>query len=254
MQVKMFKQDTSGKILDSYFGKLRLLPYAKAQSIDEYFALPRDEREKFGLYLHPLSLPIDGFYASDPNAKGWAHWEKEIRKLYPIQGYIREVLLSYDNPVYAFLSGKKRQLSDLKWKINRLIRPLHPRIHKAYRRYEVKDISSAIIDVNLALILDFWYEEVTNSIVSWDHDKQHKDFYSQIKKAVKYTEVERPPLQDRADKELTKATNSRKNNKKGSKASFSDIYGKHNALEKKIEECDTATVLWAINNRGFFWT
>ena len=253
MQVKMFKQNTSDKILDRYFGKRRLLPYAKAQSIDEYFALPREEREKFGLYLHPLSLPIDGFYASDPNAKGWTHWEKEIRKLYPIQGYIREVLLSYDNPVYSFLCLKKRQLSDLRWKINRLIRPLHPRIHKAYRRYEVKDVSSAIIDVNFALILDFWYEEVTNSIVSWDHDKQHKDFYSQIKKAVKYIEVERPALQGRADKELTRATNNRKI-KKGSKASFSDIYGKHDALEKKIEQCDTATVLWAINNRGFFCT
>jgi hypothetical protein len=254
MQVKMFKQDTSDKILDSYFGKRNLLPHVNVGSVDAYFALPKNERERFGLYLRPLALPTDGFWSSDPDVRGWAFWKKEIKKQYPIQAYIREFLLSYDNPVYAFFSRKKIQLSSFRWKIDRLIKPLHPRIHKAYRRYEAKDVSEALIDVNFALILDFWHEEVTNGIVSWTHDKDHRDFHNQLKKTVKYIEVERPALQDRADKELTRATNSRKNNKKGSKASFSDIYGKHDALEKKIEECDTATVLWAINNRGFFWT
>jgi hypothetical protein len=253
MQVKMFKRNPSDKILDRYFGKSNFIPYAHVQSVDEYFALPKNEREWFGLYRRPLALPIDGFFSSNPDTKGWASWKKLIKKNYPIQAYIREVLLSYDNPVYSFLCLKKRQLSDLRWNINRLIRPLHPRIHKAYRRYEVKDVSSAIIDVNLALILDFWHEEVTNSIVSWIHDKQHKDFYNQIKKAVKYIEVERPALQERADKELTKATYSRKSNK-GGKDSYVNTYAKHDLLEKKIEERDTATVLWAINNRGFFWT
>ena len=250
----MLKQDTSDKILDRYFGKLNLLPYANVQSVDAYFALPKNERERFGLYLRPLSLPIDGFLSSNPDTKDWAFWKKQIKKHYPIQGYVREVLLSYGNPVYAFFSIKKMQLGYLKRKINRLIKPLHPRIHKAYRRHEVKDVSSALIDVNFALILDFWYEEVTNGIVSWTHDKDHRDFHNQLKKTVKYIEVERPVLQIRADKELTRATNSSKNNKKGSKVSFLQIYAKHDALEKKIEECDTATVLWAINNRGFFWT
>lgn len=246
MQVKMFKRDPSDKILDRYFGKRNLLPYASVQSVDAYFALPKNERERFGLYLRPLSLPVTGFWSSNPDIKGWALWEKEIKKQYPIQAYIREFLLSYDNPVYAFLSLKKTQLNDLKWKINRLIKPLHPRIHKAYRRHEVKDVSSALIDVNFALILDFWHEEVTNSVVSWTHDKNHRDFNNQLKKAVKYIEVERPALQVRADKELTRGTFSKK--------SGVNKYAKYDQLEQKIEQRDTATVLWAINNRGFFWT
>jgi hypothetical protein len=246
MQVKMFKRDPSDKILDRYFGKRNLLPYASVQSVDAYFALPKNERERFGLYLRPLSLPVTGFWSSNPDIKGWALWEKEIKKQYPIQAYIREFLLSYDNPVYAFLSLKKTQLNDLKWKINRLIKPLHPRIHKAYRRHEVKDVSSALIDVNFALILDFWHEEVTNSVVSWTHDKNHRDFNNQLKKAVKYIEAERPALQVRADKELTRGTFSKK--------SGVNKYAKYDQLEQKIEQRDTTTVLWAINNRGFFWT
>lgn len=242
----MFKRDPSDKILDRYFGKRNLLPYASVQSVDAYFALPKNERERFGLYLRPLSLPVTGFWSSNPDIKGWALWEKEIKKQYPIQAYIREFLLSYDNPVYAFLSLKKTQLNDLKWKINRLIKPLHPRIHKAYRRHEVKDVSSALIDVNFALILDFWHEEVTNSVVSWTHDKNHRDFNNQLKKAVKYIEAERPALQVRADKELTRGTFSKK--------SGVNKYAKYDQLEQKIEQRDTTTVLWAINNRGFFWT
>ena len=232
-----------------------LLPYVKVKSVDDYFALPLAERERFGLYRKPFALPMDWINLSSgakigknyQNNKGWTYWEKEIKRLYPIQWIIREWVFSWDNPVYAFYKSLYFKFSEIRGNIRRFIKPFYPRFRQASPRYKYSDIAEFSREINFALILDFWYEEILSGIVNWDDNDAHKNFYKEVKNAVKYIEKDRPKLIARSDAELTKATRKKK-------GTFQERYGKHHAMEEEITNKDTEILIWFMRERGMFWT
>ena len=193
---------------------------------------------------------MSGFLSNDDGEKGWDEWDKEIKKQYPIQWFFREWLMGWDNPVYSFLKIRSMRLNDQWWNIKRFIKPCCPRWRKSFPRHTYSDITNVLAQSNFALILDFWYVEAQPEItqVNWNSDKEHKEFYAWLKKAVKYVEVGRPQLQQKASDALHEASI-----KKG-KLSYEARYGKTNKLDAKIKEKDTELLVELMKRRDFFWT
>lgn len=231
------------------------LPYVKVNSVDEYFDLPKRERERWGLYRRPFALPCEwletrkgakiGFVK--PEKKGWKSWELEIKRRYPIQWFLRDWCFSWENPVYSFLKSLYFDYREKKYAVKRFLNPFYPRFRKSMPRHQYSDVSEALRKVNFALLLDFWHDEILNGCVDWNDNEAHKTFFKKIKAAVKYIEVERPKLEERADKALTVATKKRK-------GTFEERYGKHDAIEKEIARKDTDLLVWMMQEREMFWT
>jgi hypothetical protein len=231
-------------------GKIRkkirdIFPYVRVHDVDEYFALPKSKREKWGIYLKPLGLPCDFL---DEDVKGWNHFDKEIRKQYPVQGWFREWLFSVDNPVYWFFVPIKRNLSDVKYAIKHFIKPAHPRFHKAYPRHKWNDISYAIVSVNFAMIQDFYHEEISLDIVNWDSTPEHKKFREWLDKAIHWIEKAKPQAEKDVDVEYKKIDH------KDKSLTYEQKYGKIHEIERLIEDTDTRILKEMVEFRGFFWT
>lgn len=231
------------------------LPYVKVNSVDDYFALPKNERERFGLYRKPFALPVEWLQIrsgakigkTTANEKGWKSWQAEIKRIYPIQWWVREWCFSWDNPIYAIFKRTYFNYQEIRSAVRRFITPFYPRFRKACPRHKYSDICEFSREINFALILDFWYEEMLSGIVNWNDNGAHKKFYKEVKNAVKYIEKDRPKLIKQSDTELTRATYKKKGN-------FEERYGKHHALEAKIAEKDTDILVWFVKEREMFWT
>ena len=225
--------------------KLRLenpiFPYVKVKSATEYFNLPKEKREKFGFYLKPFSLPSKLFSKSDD---GWEVFEERIRREYPVQGWIREWFLSLDNPVYSFFGHLKSNLRKARLSVKHTFCPAHPRFRKEYPRHIWRDLSEAMVDINLALILDFWYEEIIDGHVDWTY---HPEFYEWIKGAVHYIEVVRPDIEDQISKAF-------KDVKTFADMTYNEKYKKIDNLEAELYRLDTKIIKEMIENRVYFWT
>jgi len=225
----------------------------KVDSIEKYFALPKDQRERFGLYLTPHSLPFDPF---DKQNIGWGEFYRKIRQEYPIQWFLREWIFSLDNPIILFFKRIQWKLSDWKYNIKRFIKPCNPRFRKAHPRWAYSDTVELARDVNFALILDFWYEEVVDGPVDWQSEPHHKEFYDWLTGAVNWIEIGRPALVEEREKEADIAFDKscKSQNVKEDKPSFDDIYGKEISLEREIYNRDTKILQEFVEKREWFWT
>ena len=243
------------KKLEARMRGSKFLPYVKVHSVSDYFDLPKSERERFGLYRKPFALPCEWLQNRmgakigkiKPEKQGWASWQAEIRRLYPIQWFLREWCFSWENPIYAFIKNFYFRYTENKYAIKRFIKPFYPRFRKSIPRHKYYEVSEVIRQANFALLLDFWYDEMVDGCVDWEDTAKLKDFSKRVKSAVKYIEVERPILEKKADNALTIATRKKT-------ATFQQRYGKHEALEKKIAEKDTEILVWMVQNREMFWT
>jgi len=231
------------------------LPYVNVHSVQDYFDLPKSERERFGLYRKPFALPCEwldnrlgGKIAKVKLEKqGWKSWELEIRRRYPVQWFVREWCFSWENPVYAFFKSFYFDYREKKYAVKRFISPFYPRFRKSVPRHQYSDVSEVLRKANFALLLDFWYDEMVDGCVSWQDTAKLKNFFKRVQAGVKYIEVERPALENKADTALTAATKKRT-------GTFEQRYGKHDAIEKKIADKDTELLVWMMQNREMFWT
>ena len=203
-------------------------------SVSEYFALPKSERQRYGIYIKPYALPMS---LMDDTIEGWNAFSKQIRQEYPVQGFIREWLFTYDNPVYRWFGRNYQRINRLKWNIKRFISPCDPRFRKAYKRWEYKDTCNLIVDVNFALILDFYYEEVVDGHVNWHSDDKHKKFYEWLLSAVNWIETHRAKLY--ADIDALYSTHD---------------YKKIDKLEEMITATDKEYLKDMIDYKEYFWT
>lgn len=223
----------------------KLFPYVHTHTVQEYFALPKDKREKWGIYLTPVALPAD--FISEEEI-GWNAWRDQIRKEYPIQGWLREWFWSFDNPLYKFIQLRIMKLSDIRYAIKRFLKPQGKRWRACWPRHEWRDICTVIVDSNFALIQDFWYDEVQANIVNWESDEPHKQFYEWIKDAMFWIEGAKIQAEKELDEAQNRAFEGRKNK------NYHDRYKEVDRLEKYIEETDTKILTEMMKYRGFFWT
>ena len=228
-KIEKTELDTLDNIRDCEYGSYRLY---KAH---EYLNAPL----KYGIFYNvPYALEINE----------WDVWRSEIKKRHPIQYFFRDWIFSCDNPVYFFLFCIKEKIRDIKYIIKYTISPSHPRFHKAYPRAYHKDLCQVILDVNFAMILDFWYEEIVDGHVDWDSDEPHSDFYSWIKESVKYIEVERPKMLDDMENLLSDACDNTEN------IPYKEKYSKYHAVQNSITDRDNAILTYMIEKRDYFWT
>lgn len=233
----------------------KFLPYVNVHSVQDYFDIPKSERERFGLYRKPFALPCEWLQVRTgakigvvkPDKQGWASWEAEIRRRYPIQWFLREWCFSWNNPVYALLKTLYFSYREKKYAVKRFINPFYPRFRKSVPRHQYSDVCEILRRANFALLLDFWHDEMVDGCVDWNDNPTHKAFFKKVKAAVKYLEVQRPALEKKSDDALTVATNKKK-------GTFDERYGKHQTLERKIAEKDTELLVWMMQNREMFWS
>ncbi len=225
------------------------VPYVNVRGVDAYFSLPKNQREMYGLYRKPWSLPLERMGCVEfSNDKGWESFYKSIKELYPVQWFIREWLLSFDNPIYSFIKLRCMKFDDLWWNTKRFFKPSCPRWRASYKRYQYKDMPAVIVDSNFALVLDFWHEEIPKGHTDWQADELHKEFYSWLESAVLYVGFKRKELEELGAEALRTASD-----KKG-KLGYKERYGEYNKLENELEETDAKFLYGVIKYRGFFWT
>lgn len=218
------------------------IPYVGVNSVDEYFTLPKKEREWFGLYKKPFSLPLDFFNIADD--RGWDYFYASIRKEYPIQYFIREWIPSLDNPlIFVYKKYISWPIRDLKYAISNFISPCFLRWRNVLPRHKYSDITNLVVESNFALICDFYHEEVVDGCVDWSDNDEHKKFYTELVAAVHWIEHERKKIDEFIEEALIKAV---KNKIK--------TYADHDRLEKHKTEKETEILKWFIDNRDFFWT
>lgn len=229
-----------------YLKVMLKIPYIKVSDVNEYFSLPKKEREVFGFYKKPYALPWNLFNDED---SGWETFYKEIKKQYPVQWIFREWLFSSKNPVYFMFSKYiKWPYFELKSKIRLLMNPIYPRWRKTISRCEYADLQYVIVESNLNIILDFYHEEVVDGYVDWESDDVHKKFYDELISNVKWIEVDRQKWIEEKDNELMLASKNRK------EKDFHKKYEQYEKYEQLIFDKESQILKWMIDNRKFFWT
>jgi hypothetical protein len=220
--------------------------YIKVSSVKEYFALPKKEREWHGWYLKPYALPSELF---SPKEEGWETFSKLIRKEYPIQGWFREWFLSTDNFVYREIVFFKMRARDRWYNLRRFIFTDVPRFRKSWPRWQYKDICSAIVDCNFALICDFYHEEVVDGVVDWQADPEHQAFFNWLSESVFFIEFLLPRLEEKARLALHGAVNDKREG-----VPYEVKYKEMEELEKRIKSETDAILKKMIDFREYFWT
>lgn len=219
--------------------------------MENYFNLPRNEREVYGLYKVPLSLPCDIF--DEHQQKGWTEFYSRIKREYPLQWLFRYWMFSYENPLYKYFKEVYWKTKDIKSCVRLFISPCHPRWRKVLPRHRYSDITELIITANFALILDFYYEEVENGWVDWSSTKHHQKFYDQLTEYVKWIEEDSKNLEEKITKALTDAT-VKKIYKKDGSFDYEQTYKKLHRLEEEKQKKETEILKWFVDNRDRFWT
>lgn len=205
------------------------------KSVEEYFSLPKKEREYFGFYKTPLFLPSEMFTL---NVKGWGSFYEEIKKQYPIQWFFREWMFSSENPIYFLLKIQcYMRYLNFKYAVQNFIKPSFPRWRKTLPRHKYSDISEVFVDSNLNLILDFYHEEVSKGYIDWEYDESYKTFHSTLVSYVKWIEEEKVEISNKMDNCLLERQ-------------FAD----YNNLEEIIKNKESEILKWFVDNRDFFWT
>jgi hypothetical protein len=221
------------------------IPYVKTNSVEEYFKLDKRDREYFGLYMLPHSLPCDIF---DEDEEGWNSFYKKIKQKYPIQWFFRRWLKSYNNPIYSFFSLKVYfPIRDFKWAVNNFISPCFPIWRNTIPRHKYADGVHLIIESNFNIILDF-YNEASESYIDWESSEEHSNFYKKLEEYKNWIKTERKKINDILDIELTIATNNKHIK------DYKEKYKTYDLLEEDLKNKETEILNWMVENRSYFWT
>jgi hypothetical protein len=216
------------------------------KSVDDYFNLPLNRREQYGFWY---KLP-----QSFENYKDWKVFNQRIRRAYPIQGWLRTQVFTEDNPVCRFFWSKQKDLSDFWYKIKCFFKPQHKMIREAIPNTWT-DITSLIVDVNFAMIRDFYHNEVVDGHVDWHAGPDCDKFYRWLKRAIKYIEVDRPKLLEDIsnsypDLDIAKENLFTSTDRK----TYEELYGAQDKLEAILQRKDTNILKQMIDYRDIFWT
>lgn len=222
----------------------------KTDTVENYFALPKEQREKrvlgIAFYRKPYALPWNTFWLSGAEG-GWSQWEARIKKEYPVQSFFREYLPSMDFPPYYYWVIAKARLSDFWWSIKRIFKPAHKRFRKACPRTRYMDAFSIIEEGNLALLCDF-REEVVNSCVDWGQSGKG-DFPRRLNAFADWIENDREKESKKIEEEIFKTFKYLPDSE-----DYKKVSENYNKLIQEKKDKESAILEWMINERESFWT
>jgi hypothetical protein len=145
--------------------------------------------------------------------------------------------------------------------------PKHKKVRAAVPRTWA-DITSMIVDVNFAMIKEFYEDEYLDGMVDWEGSSEgHKKFEQWLKEAYVYAAHKRPSLEAERDnsyppsrpfdewfEEKTDEKGRRVLQMKDDGVPYEVKYKDVIRLDKKIEENDTKFLKEMIEYREYFWT
>jgi hypothetical protein len=145
--------------------------------------------------------------------------------------------------------------------------PQHKKVRAAVPRTWA-DITSMIVDVNFAMIKEFYEDEYLQGTVDWENSSEgHKKFEQWLKEAYAYAAHKRPSLEAERDnsyppsrpfddlfEEKTDEKGRRMYQMKDDGVPYEVKYKDVIRLEKEIEETDTKFLKEMIEYRDYFWT
>lgn len=216
------------------------------------YALNEKQIEEIRLQRGILSklfkyLEFKGYFYSVPFAASteeWDAWRVNIKKKHPIQYAIREAIEDVEYSLY-------RKWRSLRYKVKTFFVPENAMIRKAVpKRYA--DITSIILDVNFATILQF-KKEADESMVDWRAHETHAEFKAWLNTACVWINEGRANL----EKEINKAYPSRDISvllKPNSIEEYQDMYKEVHRLEALIDQTDENILIQMIKFRSYFWT
>lgn len=225
----------------------------EVRTAEQFFSLPKSEREFFGFYKVPYSLPSN-IFGSSFNELGWEYYWQEIKNEYPFQYFFRHYLPSLDNPlVFAWHKWIFWPFREFRIAFSLFLKPVCPRWRKVLPRHQYNDVTNLVVKANLAMILDFYHEEVVDGFVDWQGDEVHKKFHKELTKHVEWIEKTSKEWDVKLGELLDEASKNPKCDKKGNFL-YKATYGKYNTLEEKVKNKETEILNWFVENREFFWT
>lgn len=144
--------------------------------------------------------------------------------------------------------------------------PKHKKVRAAVPRTWA-DITSMIVDVNFAMIKEFYEDEYLDGMVDWQGSSEgHKKFEEWLKEAYAYAAYKRPSLEAERDnsyppsrpfdemfqpiEENGKKLYQMKDDGVPYEVKYKDVI----RLDKEIEENDTKFLKEMIDYREYFWT
>lgn len=152
-------------------------------------------------------------------------------------------------------------------RVKPILFPQHKKIRDAIPRIWA-DITSIIVDVNFAMIKEFYEDEYLLGTTDWEGSSEgHKKFEEWLKEAYAYAEYKRPLLEAERDnsyppsrpfdewfEEKTDEQGRRVLQMKDDGVPYEVKYKDVIRLEKEIEETDTKFLKEMIEYREYFWT
>lgn len=223
--------------------------YVQVDNLNDYLALPKEKREKWGFwYIQPYALPSKFF--DDAETGTWEDFEEYLRKEYPIQSFIREVMPKWFYPI-------QRYYHDYKWKIYYLFHPQHSELHKTIAR-EWRDLTGIIPDFLFACIKSYVEKELNGKIPHHDIKKASKfeksllinenKFYNELKKCYQYITIERLELEKLESEELRRCSEN-----KDKSLSYYKKYKSYILIERKLKYYDDKWLTWIVKFRDCLW-
>ena len=160
--------------------------YVQVETVAGYFLLPKNERTKWGFwYKLPQYLPWDNFEETEKDG-GWGEFYARIKKEYPVQYFIREVVWkNIDIKCYR----AKSKFED--WWIY-LFEPQHNELRAAIPR-NWADLDSCITNFLYACIIS--YVEKEDGLKNFERLKQDKEKADKLK-SRKISKEERAELNE----------------------------------------------------------
>lgn len=187
------------------------------------------------------------FWYTEPTSRAYSFltdvklWEKEIKKTHPIQFFLRE---TWSDLLYRL----RDMYRNTRYYFKYLFKPSHPMVRKALPR-EWQDISSLIIDLNFAMILDF-EKEADESWVDWQATEESRQFRNWLNVACNWIKEGRPNLQKQFENSFPPhpLPDHLKNK------SYEELYAESNRLEKLIDDTDVNLLKQMMEYKSYFWT
>lgn len=203
-------------------------------TLSEYLALDVSRRERkvwywpTKWYIEPYALQMEE----------WDKFHAHIQKEYPIQYFIRDVLLLK----FITLKRKLRELKSwIKYRVN------HPRkqIIKSVFIPEYQDLDSIIVKFCLACIVEYVEKEKCFEHIVWDSDDNRATDANTIKEIYTYAKCTRPLLLQEIQM-LWKSL--------PDKVSDMKEYDPINLKEQEVKDLDTKWCAWVVTHRDRLWT
>lgn len=209
---------------------------SEINTVEDYMKLPSEQRTYMGWYLTPYSLEY-----KRNKLVGWKQFDVEIKKLYPVQFFIRETIFGQMSiQIYIW----KR-----KWFENVICR-ISPR-----QKWLTNQIPNTWCDkrtliqlVNFAMVVDYVDGEKCFDVVDYESDQDPKaiEFATNLRLCYNFIKVELPALEKKHGESYPTEENQT--------GDYFVDYENVNRLEKQISEETERWLTWIVANREYFWT